>query len=341
MKTQIVYVLIASDDTLFLEEFWVSLYSLRHFHPEANVTVLVDAPTAELIKKRKQLYELITDLKIVPVPEEYNSRLRSRTIKTSVRNLIDGDYLYIDTDTVITEPLDEIDNLPIKNIAMVPELHGPFKKYITYNFTCNDVKRIFDVDVSDAPYWYNAGVTFVRDNTLTRDFFKKWHDNWEYSAFKKGQTSDMRALICTDKSYGYIIESLPDVYNSQVAMSIKYLYDAKIVHFWHMRKLFKHDENYSPFCNKSIYRQIKKDGCISETTSDTILNCKSSFSPFSMVVGREEMTFLLSSVYTVLGRSYHNSKSMRWFLDKLTRCVYLYGRAKAKLIKKEYPSIYE
>ena len=335
MRTQIVYVLIASEQTLWGEEFWASLFSLRHFHPTVKVTVLVDSPTAEMIKGKKELYSMITELKVIPVPDNYSNRLRSRTIKTSVRNLIDGDYLYIDTDTIITRPLDEIDNLPVKNIAMVPELHGPFKNHITYNYICNDVKRIFNVDVSDSPYWFNAGVTFVRDNTFTRDFFKKWHENWEYSAFVKKQTSDMRALICTDKSYGYIIERLPDVYNSQIAMSIEYLYDAKIVHFWHMRGLFKHDENYSPFCNHSIYQQIKKEGKISADVANQILSCKSTFYSPSMVVGRKEMQFLMSPLYVVLGQAYHDSKSMHWFLDKLTRCVYLYGRAKAKLFKKK------
>ena len=333
MKTQIVYVLIASEDTLFLEEFWVSLYSLRHFHPDVRVVTLVDAPTAELIRKSPELYELITELKVIPVPEDYNSRLRSRTIKTSVRNFIDGDYLYIDTDTVITEPLDEIDQLPIKNIGMVPELHGPFKDHITYKFICNEVKRIFDVDVSDAPYWYNAGITLVRDNTTTREFFKKWHENWEYSAFQKGQTSDMRALICTDKSYGYIIEKLPDVYNCQMAMSIKYLHEAKIVHFWHMRSDFKHDESYTPFSDKSVYKKVKNDGRITEETARTIMNCKSSFSPFSMVVGYKDIRYLLSPQYTILGKAYQDSKMIHWFLDKLTRWIYLYNRAKAKFFK--------
>lgn len=341
MKTQIVYVLIASDDTLFLEEFWVSLYSLRHFHPNEKVIALVDLPTAELIKQREELYAMISELIVVDVPNNYSSRLRSRYIKTSVRNLIDGDYFCIDTDTIIAKPLDEIDQLPIKNIGMVPELHQQFKNHITYKFVCNDVKRIFNTDVSDSYYWFNSGVSLVKDNQLTRDFFKKWNENWKYSALEKNQSSDQRALIYTDKSFRYIIENLPDVYNSQVAMSIKYFYDAKIIHFWHMRKVFKHDENYSPFCNKLIYRQIKKDGYISESISETILNCKSSFDCCSMVVGQEEMSFLLSPVYTVLGRSYHNSKSMHWFLDKLTKCVYLYGRAKAKLMKKENPSIYE
>lgn len=332
MKTKIIYVLIASEKTLFLEEFWVSLFSLRNYHPEAHVTVLTDGPTAKRVRERKKLLEMVTELQVVDVPNEYNDRLRSRTIKTSVRNLIDGDYLYIDTDTVITESLDEIDNLPIKNLAMVPELHGPFCNHFTYNYVCNDVRRIFDTDVSDSPYWFNAGCTFVRDNVTTRDFFTRWHKNWEYSAFQKGVTSDMRSLIYTDKTCGYIIECLPDVFNSQVAMSLKYFHKAKIVHFWHMRSDFYSDASYSPFTDKSIYKSIKEEGDISEENAAIILNCKESFRPMSMVVGHDDIRLLFSPLYTVLFRSYLENRFMHWLLDVLIKIVHYSERAKHKLL---------
>lgn len=332
MKTQIVYVLIASDETLFLEEFWASLYSLRHFHQNAKVITLVDQPTADLIKQREELYAMISKLIVVDVPNNYSSRLRSRYIKTSVRNLIDGDYFCIDTDTVITKPLDEIDQLPINNIGMVPELHGPFKEHTSYRFICNDVKRIFDADISDSPYWFNSGASLVKDNQLTRDFFKKWNENWKHSALEKGQSSDQRALIYTDKSFGYIIEKIPDVYNCQMSMSLRYFYDAKILHFWHMRgEDFHHSGDYSPFCDKTIYQKIHRTQKITEDIAETIIKCKSSISTYSMIVGKGEINFLFSSFYTVLGRAYNESKSMHWILDKLTKYVNLYYRAKKKL----------
>ena len=127
MKLQLVYVLISSESDFFLEEFWVSLFSLRRFHPKDKVVVLTDHPTAERVRDRPQLASMITDLKIIDLPDDYDGRLRSRTLKTSVRNLIDGDFLTIDTDTVICGSLDEVDNLPVKNIGMVPEMHGPLK----------------------------------------------------------------------------------------------------------------------------------------------------------------------------------------------------------------------
>ena len=331
MKTQIVYVLVSSEQDYFLEELWVSVYSLRQFHPNVNVTVLTDQPTSKRILQRQALTALITNTIVVPVPENYNNKFRSRVIKTSVRNLIDGDYLYIDTDTVITGALNEIDSLCVKNIAMVPEMHDLFSRHIYYRYTCNDVKRIYGEDVSDCQYWYNAGVTFVRDCPLTREFFSEWNKKWEYSALTKGNSSDMRALICTDKQFGYIIEHLPDIYNSQVAMSIQYLYDAKIVHFWHMRNRFTPDMNYSPFCNKDIYKQLRKDGEITEDTANIIRHCKSSFGSPSMIIGRSEITLLFSSFCSVLGQSYQNNKYIHSLLNGVIKAILFNRRMKQKL----------
>ena len=333
MGTQFVYVLVSSEQDYYLEELWVSLYSLRQYHPSERVIVLTDDPTSERISQQPSLASLITETKVIPVPENYPTKDRSREIKTSIRNLIDGNFLFIDTDTVITGPLDDVDNLPVQNIAMVPELHGSFKNHLTYDYVRTDVKRIFDVDASDSPYWFNSGCMLVKDNQLTRGFFRKWNENWNHSAFNKGNSTDQRALLCTDKQHGYIIECLPDVYNCQVAMSIEYLYDAKIVHFWHMRSNFTPHLDYSPFCNKDIYRKIRQDKAIINETAQTILRCKSSFRTPSMLVGSDEIDFLFSPFYTVLGRSYRESKAMRWCLNRFIYLVNLYYRIKRKIKK--------
>ena len=171
MKTQIVYSVISTEKDFFLEELWVSVYSLRQFHPNDRVVVMTDAPTGERIKRRPSLDSLISEVMVIPMPEEYNNDCRAREIKTNIRNLIDGDFLFIDTDTVICQPLDEVDNLSVKNLAMVPEFHDSFKKHFCYEFVYQDVIRIFCTDCSDSQYWFNSGCMFVRDNETTRKFF--------------------------------------------------------------------------------------------------------------------------------------------------------------------------
>lgn len=328
MNTQIVYVLVSRESDLYLEELWTSLFSLRHFNKDCIVTVLVDLETSVRIDAQKDLRKLINKLIIVDVPQKYPSKERSRYIKTNLRNLIDGDFLFIDTDTVICGPLDDIDSLDVKNIAMVPELHGPFREHLTYKYTVQDTNRIFNVDVTDSPFWFNSGCMLVRDNQFTRDFFFDWNKNWKYSAFKKNNSSDQRALLKTDYDYGYIIECLPDIYNSQVAMSMKWFYDAKIIHFWHFRKHYTPNMDFSPFMSHEIYRALKREGAITMEIANTILNCKSTFRNDSMICGEDEIQLVFSPVNTILWQKYLKGGLTKLLINQIIKILILQRRAK-------------
>lgn len=331
MKTPILYVLTSSESDLYLEELWVSLFSLHYFNKEVTVKVLSDESTAKRIMARPELYAMIDDLYPVDVPQDYPAKERSRFIKTNIRNLVEGDFLFIDTDTVICAPLDEVDNLTVKNIGMVPELHGPFKEHLTYNYTVADTNRIFDTDTSDSPYWFNSGCMLVRDNTFTHEFFRKWQENWKYSAFKKNNSSDQRALLKTDHDYGYVIECIPDVYNAQIAMSIKWFYEAKIVHFWHFRKFFTPNMDFSPFFSHQIYRDLKKKGTIDEDIAYMILHCKNQFRNDSMICGEKEIGLVMHPINTVLWTQYKKGGFVHWIINKLIKYVSLYNRCAKKI----------
>lgn len=180
MKTQIVYTLISSEKDYFLEELWVSLYSFRQFHPEATVNVLVDEPTRKYMEEFPKLCDMITNIVVVPVPEKYNAKQRSRVLKTSFRKYLKGSLLFLDTDTVVCKSLDEVDSLTC-DIACVPEMHLPFAKmpFAPYG----SVKAALGVDVHDCPYYFNSGVMYVADTEKTHEFFKRWNEKWTYSCF--------------------------------------------------------------------------------------------------------------------------------------------------------------
>lgn len=312
MKTQIVYTLISSEKDYFLEELWVSLYSLRLFHPEAIVKVLVDEPTKEYMTKFSELCELITEIVIVSVPANYNAKQRSRVIKTTVRNVIDGAYLFIDTDTVICKPLEEIDKLEC-DIAAVPDGHLHLSECMFP--PTNSVNKIFKTDVSDSKYWFNSGVMFVADNELTRKFYKRWNENWTYSCFKKGQSQDQPALLATDKEFGYLISELPGIYNAQVAMSLKYFADAAIVHWWHMS--FIENQDYSPFFSLQIYKDVKMAKGLTADIKEIIMHCKQSFVSPTMPVGKEYIYFLFSPAGKIFNRIYKEGGAASFLMNKV------------------------
>lgn len=321
MNTQIVYVLVANEKNLYLEEMWVSLYSLRQptnsFSNEESyhVVVLVDEDTEKMVKARPELLKLIDELIVVPTPEGYNAKQRSRQIKTTVREVVKGDYLFIDTDTVICKPLDSLTShlSPQTHIAAVPDGHLPLNECLFP--PTGEVKRIFGEDCSDSKYWFNSGVMFVRDTPEAYEFYKRWNENWTYSCFEKGNSQDQPALLKTDKEFGYVIKEMPGIYNAQVAMSLKYFADAAILHWWHM--VFIENQDYSPYFSLQIYKEVKAAGGITPEIAKHIINAKQSFVSPSMPVGKEHILFLFSPAGKIFNRIYKEGGAASWLMLKI------------------------
>lgn len=315
MNTQIIYVAVSSDKDVFLEELWVSVYSLRIYNPEATVKVLADAPTAVRIEANKKLRGLLTEVVIVPVPEHYTPKERSRQIKTTIREFVEGAFFYIDTDTVICKSLDEIDafnydvaGVPDGNISLAD---NPFGQGMA-----DTVKRIFGSDVSRRENLINGGVLFVSDTPIAHELFKRWNENWKYSCFEKGNSQDQPALWHSDHEMGNVIKTIPHIYNSQVAMSLAYFADAAIVHFLHMP--FIPDQSYSPYLSLKIYKELKKAGTITPEIAELIRGCKSTFASPSMPVGVDQILFLFTPMGKTLVQIYKDGGAASWLMMKMS-----------------------
>lgn len=320
LNTQIVYVLVSSSDDIFLEQLWGSLYSLRQFHPKAKVLVLADAPTARRIKtenKLMPLYEMISELKEVDVPESYINVLRSRDIKTRIRNLIDGDFFYIDTDTIIAGPINGIDTLEVKNIAMVPDLHRQQASDNLWGLSW--VKFLYGMDATDSnAAFFNAGVAYVKDNPLTHDFYAKWHENW-LATVDKGVYIDQPGLFFTDSTFGFVIENLPDIYNCMGAFSAFYWAKARIIHYLGNKNL--------PFRTfKDIPNHIQEAEGISDNVKDLLLNPKNHLSVHTCFCSYYDWVFLNGYFCQLCMRT----KWIHWLIAKLDKWMIDKNKKKQK-----------
>lgn len=320
MIPQIVYVLVANEKNLYLEEMWVSIFSLRRHHPEATVKVLMDVETKEYLSRFPQLTSMIDETVVVQTPAGYNAKQRSRQIKTTIRNVLTGDYIFIDTDTVICKPLDGIvediaEMKDFRGIAAVREGHVTMKD--TLFPPTGTVKRIFDIDISKSPLMTNSGVMFVADIPFTHEFYKRWNENWKRSCFEKGNSQDQPSLYATDCQYGYVIRELSGIYNAQVAMSLKYYADAVILHWWHMD--FIEDQSYSPYFSLEIYQNLKKAGEITPQIEDLIINAKQSFVSPTMPVGKDHILFLFSPAGKIFNRIYKEGGAASWLMLKMAK----------------------
>jgi hypothetical protein len=316
MKTQIIYVLVSAEKDVFLEELWVSVWSLRRYEPDVTVNVIVDEPTAKRVKANVELMTLITNVVVADVPEKYTPKERSREIKTRIRELIKGDFFYIDTDTVICKPLGDIDDCEY-DVAGIPDSNVFLKDNPFAGGMISSVKEIFGSDVSNCEYLINGGVIYAKDNDVAHELFSRWNKNWTYSCFEKGNSQDQPALWQSDHEMGNVIKLLPDVYNSQVAMSLQYFSDAAIVHFLHMN--FIPDQSYSPYLSLKIYKDIKTICHLTPEIKDMIINCKSSFAPLTMPVGRDQLMFLFTPMGKAFVQIYKEGGTASWLMLKMCK----------------------
>lgn len=328
MKTQIVYVLVSSEKDVFLEELWVSVWSLRRYEPDVTVNVIVDEPTAKRVKADVELMALITNVVVADVPGKYTPKERSREIKTRIRELIKGDFFYIDTDTVICKPLGDIDDCEY-DVAGIPDSNVFLKENPFAGGMISSVKEIYGSDVSNCEYLINGGVIYAKDNDVAHELFKRWHKNWTYSCFEKGNSQDQPALWQSDHEMGNVIKLLPDVYNSQVAMSLQFFSDAAIVHFLHMN--FIPDQSYSPYLSLKIYKDIKTIGHFTPEIKDMIINCKSSFAPLTMPVGRDQLMFLFTPMGKTFVQIYKDGGAASWLMLKMCKWLEKLHKIQRKL----------
>ena len=132
---------------------------------------------------------------------------------------------------------------------------------------------------------------------------------------------------------GFVIKPLADIYNAQVAMSLKYFADAAIVHWWHMS--FIEDQSYSPYFSLQIYKEIKAAKGMTAHAEELIRNCKQSFTSPSIPVGEDIMYFLYSPAGKIFNRIYREGGiasnlmlKAAYLLEKINNLVHRHHHVK-------------
>lgn len=291
MKTKIVYVITSSDKDILLEQLMLSLHSLKYYNPTASVYLVVDQDTKASIKGcRCAIKEYVTDIIAIDTPKEYNNMLRSRWLKTSLREHITGDFLFIDSDTIITDSLEECDNW-IWDIAAVIDRHIPVnQEHQYYEYICNRAKDTGWIFTKADASYFNSGVMYVKDNETTRSFYRTWHEYWQ-EGLKRSVFQDQPTLGKANKKFGYIIKELNGIWNCQImANGINFLSDAKIVHYFNAERQIEHKSVFYLPSNRQIYVKIKEDKFrLEESIKKMIENGRSAFANNYAIFADEQL----------------------------------------------------
>lgn len=288
-----VYVLSSSDKDIYYEQFFLSVTSFRMYNPNADVIVLLDKKTKQNLTGKRAGYEsLMSDIKVIDVPEEYTQKEASRYIKTSIPCYVSGDFLFIDCDTIITEEL--YSDFPTEIIiGAVLDTHVPLSRHhLRYNFQKED--KMFGFDSSfKSDVRYNGGVIFFRNNSSAYNLFEKWHLLWEKS-LKKGSSQDMPPLNQANYELGGIITELAGEWNCQISHNgLPYLYNAKIIHYY-ATSLVTLDSPYL-LASSKIMRSLKSTGIISDSIMEYLKNPQIAFEHHCRIIADNTAVDVINS----------------------------------------------
>jgi len=309
------YVIISTPKDIYYEQAFISITSLRMHTPDAFVSLLTDKETIDSIQSRKaDIRKIVDEVVIENFEANVSNLMRSRILKTTMRNRIDGDFIYIDGDTVICDSLNEIEEFEF-DLGAVLNRHttnalGIFRFHVT-----KALKTIFNKpDFYNYPYYFNSGLLYAKDTKFNRDFFEKWNKNYLFG-YKKNVYIDQSSLALTNYQLGFPIKELDGKWNVQIWNGVNYLHNAKIIHYY----AYEGNE-YEPFSH-SLPLRFKETGFLTENDLSLIAQPKGFYGKVAHIIVGDNYEIYRSNIGFFLRRLYK-----RKFLFKLTDKIFAIPR---------------
>lgn len=235
MINTFVYVHVGNKKNKYYNMLLISLESLRVHMPNQCVIILSDQKSADFLKENN--VDTLYNCRIIGVDgvNKISDVEFSRYLKTNLRKLIKGDFLYLDSDTVVCEDFSEcnIDS----SVALVLDNHCVLSEL------CDGGKAIRiramerGIELHNCSKYFNSGVIYAKDDQVAHDFFDKWY-NWWNKTKKENMYEDQFSLNYVNQICNVICE-LPGEFNCQITASpcgINYLSNAKIIHYFNTKK---------------------------------------------------------------------------------------------------------
>ncbi|MBQ3777770.1 MAG: hypothetical protein II835_06755 [Fibrobacter sp.] len=309
------YVLVSKPGDTYYEQTLVSAISLRHHMPDANIVLLVDNRTAAtLVEKRAEIKKYVTSVKSVDLSDSLTNVQKSRWLKTIMPELIETDFLYIDSDTVITQPLTEIETIDIK-LGAVLDKHSLLSQHCNRPLIEKNVRKMgFQASVNDKHF--NGGLLLVRHNEDNRNFFRTWHSLWLESV-KKGLSIDQVALAQTNYLTNGLIQELPGIWNCQVEYGVHLFAKAKILHMFVTGDLYNRRPHI--FMDPKTFKEIEKNG-ITPEIMQVIMDPMSGFKKKVQVIGGSAVDYFntpLSRIWCLLYCMSSKTKIIFGFFNRI------------------------
>ncbi|MDE6633418.1 MAG: hypothetical protein K2K23_10505 [Muribaculaceae bacterium] len=295
MKTKLLYVIVSDESDIYLEQGYVSMFSAKMHMPECHITILTDVKTSSSFKGiRKEEIKYADEIVEVPLDSFLPAQKRSRILKTNARNYVDGDFLFIDCDTIVIRDLSNIDD-ETSILCACWDSHSDFAHNPYRNICLRDTKKM-GVDISKESEFFNSGVIYVKDNTFTRDFYRHWHENY-LKGYDKGVSMDQPSLEVTNIELKHPIQKLEPEWNCELKHGIKYLKDAYIVHYLCTNPSRSNDQQFFLLNEKDVFLEIKKTAVIPSKIIEVIKDPFKGIAEVTHCFAGKEIYFFRTQTY--------------------------------------------
>ena len=292
------YILTSSEKDLYYEQFFLSISSLRLHNPNAFIIALIDSKTkAGLMGKRSGYEQVVSQVVTATAPVDLSQKEVSRWLKSSMKNYVAGDFLYIDCDTIIAASLGN-DFPPEIKIGAVLDTHvGLADHFLAPHFKREDLALGF---VSfETGLRYNSGVMFCRDVPEVDALFARWHELWLFGN-KRGISQDMPALNQASHELGGIISEIGGEWNCHIAHNgLSFLSAARIIHYF--ATVFDFIDCPFVLGSRAAFLSIKETGEISPELLALLKDPKGAFERHARIISdREELDVISSKIFLLL-----------------------------------------
>ena len=296
MELYAVYVVISQPTDIFFERMWLSAYSLKKYNPKMKVVCLVDDATYRGVQTtyRGKSQKVVDHFEIIDLPEGLSQRAKSRWIKTNLRSLLKGDFLFIDSDTVVCDDLSELE-LQKAELMMVFDYHLLLNEHKDGKLIRHECEQVFGRKLTTDDY-FNSGVILARDTPEVHRFFDMWHKYW-LEGVRRGCETDQKSLAYVVQDNPGVVRELDGIYNAQIRSSVRYLCRGKILHFFTGGDYVSINH---PFMADAVYLQMKEENGISENVKQQVGDCKSLFDVQSYIMTGVELEIKNNASYRVL-----------------------------------------
>lgn len=226
----VAYALVSPRKSRYAVMACLSILALRRLYRSARITLLVDPATPPTLAAHyPELPGIVDDVITIPDATMDHLPTRSFYLKMRSRDVLQGDFAYLDSDTLPVRPFAEVFERDW-DIALVQDRnhHCP----ITPCYPHWEIERLRKTGWDNPiPKYFNAGIVFLRDNAAARRVVADWQARWRV-LYGLGDGWDQLPLNCAIHTCAVNVLELPPAYNAMVLTHPVHARRAKIYHYY-------------------------------------------------------------------------------------------------------------